>query len=196
MENFSELNDSELREELVQAAQEEEKQVIHSPKTERKTTKKAIIEKIFKCYEDRGLVCPDPESKLKRMSKNELMEYLASVISQAMQEKITSKLSGGNLSVPEDASDTDRQRLMAGSFLLMAHKILTQGVEKLVPAYTPYEVDGFSSQFEEPEVRDALQECLLEIGEELDVIQYVDSPYSKLGLLWCSGVFKTLRHKQ
>ena len=127
------------------------------------------------------------------MTKTQLLDYLAECISEAMAQKINEKMGCANM--PEDASDTDRQRLMAASFLTMAHNVLANGTEKLVENYTEFSIQGFSDTFEKPQNKQILEETLLQIAEEHDIIQYVDSPWSKLGLLWGSGVISNLRKK-
>ena len=128
------------------------------------------------------------------MTKKELLELLGSKISEGMEKKIAEKVACQN--IPAEASDQNRQRLMAAGFLQMFHKILTDGSEKLVESYTDYSIEGFSKNFERPEVKETLGEVLMEIAIECDVIQYIDSPYAKLGLLWSHGVLNTLRKKQ
>ena len=199
MDAESELEiDMKLREELAAAAEsdsEPEEQGSGSQKgdIERKNTKAEIIKKIYKCFDDRGLICPHPPSKLKRMSKNELLGYLGETISEAMTEKINQKLGCEN--IPEHASDSDRQRLMAASFLTMAHNVLTKGAERCVESYSEYTIEGLSDTFEEPRNKQILEETLMEIAAEYDIIEYIDSPWSKLGLLWSTGVISTLRKK-
>ena len=185
--------DMRLREELVAAGESESEPGTPKGDRERKNTKAEIIKKIYQCFDDRGLICPHPPSKLKRMSKNELLEYLGETISVAMTDKINQRLGCEN--IPDQASDADRQRLMAASFLTMVHNVLTKGAERCVESYSQYTLEGLSATFEEPRNKQILEETLMEIAAEYDVIQYIDSPWSKLGLLWSTDVITTLRKK-
>ena len=186
-----------MKEELINANEDEKvdeeetgKKLDHGAK---RGSKAEIIAKIYKVHEDTQKVCPLPPSRLRRMTKTQLLDYLAECISEAMAQKINEKMGCANM--PEDASDTDRQRLMAASFLTMAHNVLANGTEKLVENYTEFSIHGFSDTFEKPQNKQILEETLLQIAEEHDIIQYVDSPWSKLALLWGSGVITNLRKK-
>ena len=58
-----------------------------------------------------------------------------------------------------------------------------------------YSITGFTENFEEPRTKEMLEQTLLEIAEEMEVLDYIDSPWSKLALLWGNGIVRTLKRK-
>ena len=182
--------DEKLQQELVDCQepdQDDNKNAI------KKGSKSEIISKIYKVHDDTGTVCEFSKTKLMRMTKNELLDLLGCKISEAMTQKINQKL--GCDTISEDCNEIDKQRLMAAGFLTMAHNMLCTTCEKGVENYSNYTIDGFSDFFKRPENEQVIQDSLMEIAAEYNVIEYIDSPFAKLGLLWGTGVISTLKKK-
>jgi hypothetical protein len=82
----------------------------------------------------------------------------------------------------------------------MLHNIAATGFESLANKFAaPYmgcELDGFSTALRHPDVQPSIDECLTEIAaENPEVLQYFDSPYTRLALVW-SGVLLTCIKKR
>jgi len=191
------FQNDDLDAELIDALQTDEVVASKTQSSAKHGSKKSIIEKIKKVCNDSDTILEISDSRLNRMNKKELLQLLADKIELAVQNDIA-KQAGMQRALNEEHTEEQRSRLVAASFLTMAHKIVTSGVEKAVENYSEnYTIAGFSDEFHSsPEKEQMLQETLIEICEEYDVLQYVDSPFSKLGLLWFGAGVKTLQKKR
>ena len=94
---------------------------------------------------------------------------------------------------------TTDERVIALGALRMVHDICAKGAEeglnRLLPKYG-YEVDGFTDKMRDPTISQQIDQCLAQIAEENDVLQYISSPYTRLGLAWFGALSMTVRRKQ
>ena len=66
------------------------------------------------------------------------------------------------------------------------------GMNQCLPAYG-YQVDGFCETLKDPTVSQCVDECLEEIARESDILQYIESPYARLGIAWAGALASTVR---
>ena len=86
----------------------------------------------------------------------------------------------------------------------MVHNIAARGVEKAWNNFavepTGLQIDGFANSLAHPEVAKTVDECLMEIADQNpEVLQYFESPYSRLALIWVgvlSSTIKKAKHVQ
>ena len=64
----------------------------------------------------------------------------------------------------------------------------------MLPRYG-YEIHGFTQALKDPNVDEAVTQCLAEIARESDVMQYIESPYVRLAIAW-GGALVTEESKQ
>ena len=179
-------------EELLDALQEDStgKTKQTGPK---RGSKDELIAKIFQICDECNLVCECTKTDLKRMNKKKLQQCLAEYIEKGMKAKIKQQ---ANVESIQGASDLSERQLIAVGTLRMLHDSVASLCERGVDTMSPYTIEGFAESFRKPEIRPDLDECLLAIAKEMDVMEYIDSPYMRLGMIWTSGICKTLRHKQ
>ena len=181
----TEIDNNNLKEELLEAASPEEAQHQEQPK---KNTKQALLNKILEVSEKSGIPLEHSNSKLKRMNKQQLSSVLADVIEQGMQRKIAARVG-----VSEDSD----QRTIGIAALRMVHDTLAMGLETggnhlLQPK--GYEITNFSAALKEPTTSDVIDGCLAEIADESpEILQYIQSPWSRLGIAWCGALAFSVR---
>ena len=187
MSEIPESNE-ELREELLSAAVPSEPVEKEPPK---KNTKQALLEKILEVSERDGLPLEYTNSKLKRMSKRELAQVLADLIEEGMRRKMAQKVGCD--------PDSDNRTIALGA-LRMVHDICAMGVEKAGNSFLEprgYEIEGFSESLKEPQVSHVIDGCLEEIANEnQEILEYVQSPYARLGIAWAGALAFSVRKKQ
>ena len=87
---------------------------------------------------------------------------------------------------------------MALGALRMVHDIFAKGAEEGLNRFLPnygYEVDGFCDNLRNARISKQIDAALAEIAEENDVLQYIQSPYSRLALAWFGGLSMSVRRK-
>ena len=171
-EEIEQEQEEDLRNELLEASKPPP-----AEKKERSNSKKALIDKIIEVSErDKGS-CEYSRSRLKRMSKPQLTEYLADLIEEGMKQKMAR-----TVGVDHDADD----RTIALGALRMLHDICASATEKganTVLEPKGYTIEGFAESLKEPTVSQAIDGCLEEIAaENQDLLEYVRSPYTRLAL--------------
>ena len=80
----------------------------------------------------------------------------------------------------------------------MVHDIFAKGCEEGLNQFLPqygYEVDGFCKTLQNPNISKQIDCALAEICEENAVLQYIKSPYARLGLAWFGGLSMSVRRK-
>ena len=176
-----------LNDDLLAAAAgdgEEEQQQEEEPK---RNTKEDLIHKIVKLCAEQNIELEQSNSKLRRMSKKALGELLAEKlevgITNAMAEKV---------GVPQ-GSDA---RMIGLGALRMVHDLCANlaetGANSVLPKYG-FEVNGFTAALNQPHVKEAVDSCLEEIAAESDVLEYVKSPYTRLGIAWMGALAASTR---
>jgi hypothetical protein len=153
----------------------------------KRNSKDDLVAKIVKCCEDGELELPYSDSKLKRMTKTQLTKLLGECIEEkirnAMAEQVGAKRGSGD-------------RVIALGALKMIHSIAANGAEKVFNIFLPkygYEVDGFSKSLQNPAVDEAVTACLEEIAADTDVLQYIESPYTRLAIAWSGALITSIK---
>ena len=177
---MEEINNDELKNELLEAAQPDEAKECEPPK---KNTKQALLNKILEVSEKGGIPLEHSNSKLKRMNKQQLASVLADVIEEGMRRKMARH-------VGCDA-EADERTIALGA-LRMLHDVCAMGIEKGGNTFLEpkgYEIIGFSQSLKEPSVSHVIDSCLAEIAEEnTEILQYIQSPYARLGIAWAGAL--------
>ena len=52
---------------------------------------------------------------------------------------------------------------------------------------------GFCDNLKDPTGREATDACLAEIAQDTDVLQYIESPWSRLGIAWLGAMSMSVR---
>ena len=161
----------------------------------KRNTKEWIIERILTVSDQNGLELAFSNTKLKRMSKKELNQLLAQLMEQVMKQ---------NMARAVKADGVDDKSIALGA-LRMVHDMLAMGAEAgintVLPAYG-YQVDGFAQNLQHPSVSKCVDECLVEIAQTTDVLEYIESPYARLGIAWAGAMatsikpFRNIAHNQ
>ena len=179
--------ESQLREELLEAAAPPEQEEQEAPK---KNTKQALLQKILEVSEKGGIPLEHSNSKLKRMNKQQLAGVLADVIEEGMKRKMARQVG-----CDEDSD----QRTIALGALRMLHDVLAIGCQKggnMLLEPKGYEIQGFSESLKEPTVSHVIDGCLAEIAEEnQEILEYIQSPYARLGIAWAGALAFCVRKK-
>ena len=167
-----------LNDELLRPVQKQE--------DTKRNTKEFLIARILSVAEENNLELSISNSKLKRMSKERLQKMLGEMIEEVVKSEMAACV----------GAKSGDDSVIALATLRMMHDMLANGVEQglnvLLPRYG-YEVDGFSDALKEPMTSKCVNDCLREIAAENDVLQYVKSPYARLGIAWSSGLIRALR---
>ena len=159
-----------------------------SPKKPKRNGKEALRANILKVVEKYELELGYSDTKLKRMNKEQLTKVLAEVMEESV--KIDMAKSVG---VDPRAGG----KVVTLGALRMLHNICATGFEKGFNAFGPGMVglrcDGFAASLRHPDVQHTVDECLTEIAaENPEVLEYFDSPYSRLALVWVGVISTTL----
>jgi len=90
------------------------------------------------------------------------------------------------------------EQVVAMHALRMMHDIAAKGFEvggdRFANQYG-YSISGFTENLKDPIVSEAVNQCLEEIAlENADILEYVKSPYARLGLAW-AGCLATCAKK-
>lgn len=161
-------------------------------KDAKRNTKQALIQNILKVVEKYQLDFDYSDTKLRRMNKEQLTKLLAGVMEQCV--KIDMAKSVG---VDPRAGG----KVVTLGALRMIHNIAAVGFEKawnsfLAPS-VGVETHGFSSSLKDPSIQGTVDECLAEIAaENPEVLEYFDSPYSRLAIVWAGALMTTMRKCQ
>ena len=152
----------------------------------KRNTKDALIERIQQIADENNLEIMVSNTKLKRMSKPALQKLLGEMLNECMKKQMAETVKASGTS----------DNLIGLATLRMMHDMCVMGVEKGLNGYLPrygYQVDGFSDSMKQPMVSKCVDECLKEIAAESDVLQYIESPYARLGIAWSTALFTCIR---
>jgi hypothetical protein len=176
-----------LNEDLLAATGEiapvEEKQV-------KRNTKQDIINKILKVCEETNVALEHSDTKLNRMTKQQLNQLLAQHIEKGMQQQMAEQVG---------CERNATEKVIALGALRMIHNLAANATEQGINAFLPrygYEVRGFSKTLESPPVKEAVDACLEEIARESDILGYIESPFARLGIAWSGALVTCLRPHQ
>ena len=162
-----------------------------TPEKQKRNSKADLINRIIELSEKNNLELEFSDTKLKRMNKTQLQQILADQMEKIMQNEVAETV-GAN----RGAS----QQVVAMHALRMMHDICAKAVEvggnKFANQYG-YDITGFSENLKEPIVSEAVNQCLEEIAlENADILEYVKSPYARLGLAWAGCLATCAKKKQ
>ena len=152
----------------------------------KRNTKDALVDRILQMAEENNLELTVSNTKLKRMSKSALQKLLGEMLNECMKKQMAESVKAPGTS----------DNVIALATLRMMHDMCVMGVEKGLNGYLPrygYQVDGFSDSMKNPMVSKCVDECLKEIAAESDVLQYIESPYARLGIAWSTALFTCIR---
>jgi len=171
--NLSQLNDDLLKGEKPDEAA-------------KRNTKEWTIERILSVADQNGLELNFSNTKLKRMSKKELNTLLGQLMEQVVKQ---------NMARAVKSEGTDDKSIALGA-LRMMHDMMAMGAEagvnSILPAYG-YKVEGFTQSLQHPAVSKCVDECLVEIAETTDVLEYIESPYARLGIAWAGAMATSIK---
>ena len=176
-----------LNNELLKADEppdEEEKR----PKRNSKEELTAKVLKVVAAYE---LEFNYSDTKLRRMNKQELTKLLAEVTEAGVKQDMAKAVG---------VDPRAHGKVVTLGALRMLHNICANGFEKGFNAFgTPYcgyECNGFAETLQDPAVQGSVDECLTEIAaENPEILEYFDSPYARLALVWSGALLSCVRKK-
>ena len=182
-----EVNHEKLNDELLKVDEEEEKKV----KVPKRGSKDKLIQNILKIDEEYSLGLEYSDTSLRRMNKEKLTKVLAECMERCV--KIDMAKSVG-------VDPRANGRCITLGALRMLHNICATGFERSFNAfgskYVGYEVEGFASSMQDPAIQSSVDEILTEIAaENPEVLQYFDSPYARLALIWSGALIQCLKKK-
>ena len=177
-----------LNNELLKAdapLEEEEKR----PKRNSKEELTAKILKVVAAYE---LEFNYSDTKLRRMNKQELTQLLGQVTEEGVKHDMAKAVG---------VDPRAHGKVVTLGALRMLHTLCATGFEKGFNAfgtpYTGYECNGFAETLQDPAVQTSVDECLMEIAaENPEILEYFDSPYSRLALVWSGALIGCIRKKE
>ena len=178
MENSEDIQ--KLNEELLKKPRQ------NTDEPPKRNTKEALIDRITQIADENNLEITVSNTKLKRMSKPALQKLLGEMLNDCMRKQMAESVKAPGTS----------DNVIALATLRMMHDMCVMGVEKGLNGYLPrygYQVDGFSDSMKNPMVSKCVDECLKEIAAESDVLQYIESPYARLGIAWSTALFTCIR---
>ena len=155
----------------------------------KRNTKDALIDRILQMAEENNLEITVSNTKLKRMSKPALQKLLGEMLNECMKKQMAETVKATGTS----------DGAIGLATLRMMHDMCAMGVEKGLNGYLPkygYQVNGFSETLKQPTVSKCVDECLREIAAESDVLQYIESPYARLGIAWSTALYSCVRRAQ
>ena len=172
--NIKKLNDELLK---------KEKAPDDKPK---RNSKEFIIEKILQVADENNLELNVSNTRLKRMSKEKLQQMLGEMCEDAVKSQMAAAVNA-----PGKNDD-----VIALATLRMVHDLFANGLEQGLNAFLPkygYQIDGFAQTLQDPITSKCVDDCLKEIAAENDVLQYIQSPWARLGIAWSGGMMRAIR---
>ena len=155
----------------------------------KRNSKDDLMAKIISVCADNELELEHSNSKLRRMTKQQLCKILAEKIEEGVKSQMAKQVG---------AKPGCGDNVIALGALKMMHNLLANSAEKGLNVFLPsygYEVVGFSESLKDPHVDEAVSQCLHEIALESDVMQYIESPYVRLAIAWGGALVTSIRKK-
>ena len=175
---------AELNDELLKATEDDVAQAEDQPK---RNSKDDLISKIINCCADNGLELELSNTKLRRMTKDQLCKVLAEKIEKGVKSQMAAQV-GAKPNAPDS--------VIALGALKMMHNIAAstceKGLNSILPSYG-YEVSGFRDSLKDPAVDEAVTQCLLEIAADSDILQHIKSPYVRLAIAWGGALVTSIK---
>ena len=181
------MESEQLNNALLKSANNEEKTEEETP---RRNSKEDIIKKIIEYAEKHGVEVEHSNTRLKRMTKKQLQEYYASLVETVIRQNMAEQVGAR-----KDATD----KVIGLAALRMVHDICATTAESGLNTYLPaygYEVNGFTESLKQPQVSQAIDSCLEEIAADSEILQYIESPYTRLAIAWGGCLASTVRQRR
>ena len=177
-----------LNNELLKADEPPTEEEKTRPKRNSKEELTAKVLKVVSAYE---LEFNYSDTKLRRMNKQELTKLLAEVTEEGVKHDMAKAVG---------VDPRAHGKVVTLGALRMLHNICANGFEKGFNAFgTPYcgyECNGFAETLQDPAVQGSVDECLTEIAaENPEILEYFDSPYTRLALVWSGALLSCVRKK-
>ena len=180
------MDSAKLNAELLNATKDEPE--VKAPK---RNSKDALINNILKVVQQYELDFDVSDTKMKRMNKEQLTKVLAEVMEQSVRVDMAKSVGvdprGGG-------------KVITLGALRMIHNIAAVGFEKcfnqFAAPHVGMESDGFANSLKDPNVQGSVDECLAEIAaENPEILEYFDSPYTRLALIWSGAMLSCLKKR-
>ena len=155
----------------------------------KRNTKAALIARVLEVAEQNDLELTVSNTQLRRMNKTDLHKLLGELVESGVKQRVAHTVG---------AKDTDDTSVGLAT-LRMVHDTLAMATEHGMNAVLPqwgYEVDGFTDSLNHPVTSKCVNDALLEIAQDTDVLQYVQSPYSRLAIAWAGAMAVSVRQKK
>ena len=157
----------------------------------KRNSKDDLTRKILAVVEKYQLDFSYSDTKMKRMSKTELQQLLATVLEQCV--KIDMAKAAG-------VDPRSNGKVITMGALRMLHNLAATGFEKVYNGvgarFTGYDIVGFSASLREPMVAESVDECLAEIAKDNpEILEYFDSPYTRLMLVWGGALLTCVKKR-
>ena len=176
--------DAKLNDELL------EDDVLQADEKPKRNSKDDLISKIINICADNDLVLGVSNTKLRRMTKDQLCKILAEKIELGVRGQMAAQVGA-----KANASDA----VIALGALKMMHNIAANTAEKglnmILPQYG-YQLEGFTESLKDPAVDQAVDQCLAEIAADSDIMKHIESPYVRLAIAWGGALVTSLRKKR
>ena len=169
---------------MLKATEEDVEQAEDQPK---RNSKDDLISKIIGCCADSGLELEHSNTKLRRMTKDQLCKILSEKIEKGVKSQMAAQVGA-----KPGASDS----VIALGALKMMHNICASTAERGLNAILPrygYEIVGFREGLKDPAVDEAVNQCLTEIAAESDILQHIKSPYVRLAIAWGGALVTSIK---
>ena len=156
------------------------------PKSPKRGSKEELIHKIVQLNEAANLDLVGNISKLRRKTKGELNKILAECVEASMKQKIADTI----------GADSTNETVMNVCFLRMIHDTLCMTAEKIgdpILQRRGYSIEGYTNSLKSPHISEQLDQCLQEIAQDTDILQYVQSPYARLAFLHLTCLATTIK---
>lgn len=172
--NMRQLNDELLK---VEKADDE---------PSKRNTKEWLMSKILQLADDNGLELSCSNTKLKRMNKKELNQLLGALMEEVSKQQMARSVG---------SKSTDEKSIALGT-LRMVHDMMAMATERGLNGVLPSYGYGFTESLKNPTVSQCVDDCLQEIADSTDVLQYIESPFARLGIAWAGAMATSIRPAQ
>lgn len=155
----------------------------------KRNTKAALISRVLEIADQNDLELTVSNTQLRRMNKTDLHKLLGELVESGVKQRVAHSVG---------AKDTDDTSVGLAT-LRMVHDTLAMATEHGMNAVLPrwgYEVNGFTDSLSHPVTSKCVDDALLEIAQDTDVLQYVQSPYSRLAIAWAGAMAVSVRQKK
>ena len=173
--------DTKLNDELL------EDDVQQTDEVPKRNSKDDLIAKIINCCADNNLELEHSNTRLRRMTKEQLCKILAGKIELGVRSQMAAQV-GAKANAPDS--------VIALGALKMMHNIAANTAEKGLNMFLPqygYAVEGFTDSLKDPAVDQAVDQCLAEIAADSDIMKHIESPYVRLAIAWGGALVTSIR---